>query len=183
MAVAISLHTGAILSQRALSQRAGVFREGIVAHLPGLRAHARRLCDDRERAEDLVQGTVERALRFESSFREGSNQRAWLHQVLVSIFLGDCRKVQRNVRALARFSADPCSWVHDRHEPQPWARSARIQAALNEIPESYAEIVRSIDVLGQGYREASQEAGIPIGTVMSRLFRGRKMLRLALSDA
>jgi RNA polymerase sigma-70 factor (ECF subfamily) len=165
------------------TKSAKMFREGIVMHLPGLRAHARKLCDDAERADDLVQSTVLRVLRFETTFRQGSNQRAWMHQVLMSIFLGDRRKATRNLRALARFNMDPCSWVHDRSEPEPWARSPRVQVALSQIPASYAEVVRSIDVLGYGYQEAATAAGIPMGTVMSRLFRGRRMLRLALCDA
>jgi len=162
---------------------ASQLRSGAVAHLPGLRAHARKLCRDGDRAEDLVQATLLRALRFESTFRPDSNLRAWLHQILISVFIGNYRKSKRERRALARFSSDPCSWLRDRGEPEPKSLSPHVHTALQQLPQAFAQVVRSVDLQGQGYKDTATAAGIPLGTVMSRLFRGRRMLRLALSDA
>lgn len=157
-------------------------RTGLVAHLPGLMTHAQSLCRNHDRAQDLVQNTVLRALRFEATFQAGSNLRAWLHQILVSVFIGNYRSTKRERRALTRFGADPCSWVSDRATPETTRLSPRVQRALNELPMPFAEVVNSVDVQGHGYQDAADAAGVPLGTVMSRLFRGRRLLRAALSD-
>jgi RNA polymerase sigma-70 factor (ECF subfamily) len=157
-------------------------RSGIAKHLPGLMTHAQSLCRNRDRAQDLVQNTVLRALRFEATFHEGSNLRAWLHQILVSVFVGNYRSTKRERRALARFGCDPCSWMSDRGTAETQGLSPRVQQALNQLPSPFAEVVLSVDLHGQGYQDAANEAGVPLGTVMSRLFRGRRLLRTALSD-
>jgi RNA polymerase sigma-70 factor (ECF subfamily) len=157
-------------------------RSGIATHLPGLMTHAQSLCRSHDRAQDLVQSTVLRALRFEATFREGSNLRAWLHQILVSVFVGNYRSTKRERRALTRFGSDPCSWMSDRGTPESQGLSPRVQRALNQLPAPFAAAVRSVDLDGQGYQDAANEAGVPLGTVMSRLFRGRRLLRSALSD-
>jgi RNA polymerase sigma-70 factor (ECF subfamily) len=164
------------------STRNTELRTGLVAHLPGLMTHAQSLCRNQDRAQDLVQNTVLRALRFEATFQTGSNLRAWLHQVLVSVFIGNYRSSKRERRALSRFGADPCSWVSDRATLVTRELSPRVQQALNQLPTPFAEVVRSVDLQGQGYQDTADAAGIPLGTVMSRLFRGRKLLRAALSD-
>lgn len=158
-------------------------RTGLAAHLPGLMAHAQSLCRNHDRAQDLVQNTVLRALRFEATFQAGSNLRAWLHQILISVFVGNYRSAKRERRALARFGADPCSWISDRAAPETRGLSPRVQQALNQLPSPFAAIVKSVDLQGQGYQDAADAAGVPLGTVMSRLFRGRRLLRLALHDA
>jgi RNA polymerase sigma-70 factor (ECF subfamily) len=144
--------------------------------------HAQSLCRNHDRAQDLVQNTVLRALRFEATFQTGSNLRAWLHQILVSVFIGNYRSSKRERRALTRFGSDPCSWVSDRTTTVATGLSPRVQRALNQLPTPFAEAVTSVDLHGQGYQDTADAAGVPLGTVMSRLFRGRKLLRAALSD-
>jgi RNA polymerase sigma-70 factor, ECF subfamily len=157
-------------------------RSALGRHLPSLRAHAQSLCRNRDRADDLVQSTILRALRFEDTFRADSNLRAWLHQILMSVFVGVYRKDVRERRALARFGADPCSWVHEPKGAQGQAVSARVGKALGQLPAPFAEVVCAVDLQGQGYQETASAVGIPLGTVMSRLFRGRRLLRLALHE-
>lgn len=157
-------------------------RGDLVAHLPSLRAHALRLCRNRSGADDLVQATVLRALHFESTFREGSNLRAWLHQILHSVFVAGYRRSRRERRALERFGVDPCSWVRDKAQAVPQVLSPKVQSALAELPEPFAQVVRAVDLDGQAYHDAARAAGVPVGTVMSRLFRGRRRLRAALGE-
>ena len=166
-------------------ERASKFelRRNLVPHLPGLRAHARNLCRNPEQAEDLVQATVLRALCFESTFRPDSNLRAWLHQILHSVFIADYRKKRRERRALERFAADPSSWVNSNPlEVQPQTLSPRVKTAIAALPRPFAQVVCAVDLDGQGYRDAARAAGVPVGTIMSRLFRGRQRLRLALAE-
>jgi len=82
-------------------------RDALSALLPRLHARALRLSRSRAEADDLVQEMCLRALRFESTFAAGTNVRAWLHQILESVFISRCRSRSRERRALGRFSGDP----------------------------------------------------------------------------
>src|SRR5260221_9068189 len=82
-------------------------RSSIPEVLPALSARALRLARSRSDAEDLVQETVVRALRFEQTFQRGTNVRAWMQQILQSVFISRCRRRARERRALERFTFDP----------------------------------------------------------------------------
>jgi RNA polymerase sigma-70 factor (ECF subfamily) len=154
----------------------------IDTHLPLLRARALKLCRNAAEAEDLVQDTIVRALRFESTFEKGTNLRAWLHQILLSVFVTRCRRSTRERRALEWLTVDPCAWTHS--DPPPAIRflSRRVEAALDELPEKFADVIRLVDLGDLSYRDAAEGLGVPVGTVMSRLFRGRRLLATALTE-
>ncbi len=155
-------------------------RDEITDHLPALRARAMKLCLNRTEANDLVQDTVERALRFESSYVAGTNLRAWAQQVLFSVFVTRCRRLRRERRAMDVLSTDPCAWTH-RDAPPPMASlSPRVNRALSELPPAFRDVVRLVDLDERSYKDAAAVLRIPVGTVMSRLFRGRRMLRQSL---
>jgi len=84
-------------------------REEMLAVLPSLHARALKLCRNATEAQDLLQDTVERALRFESSYRPGTNLRAWMQQILFSVFVTRCRRRGRERRALDSLTQDPCA--------------------------------------------------------------------------
>jgi RNA polymerase sigma-70 factor (ECF subfamily) len=151
--------------------------------LPLLRARAIKLCKNASEAEDLVQDTIVRALRFESTFVRGTNLRAWLHQILLSVFGTRCRRSTRERRALEWLTVDPCAWTHS--DPPPAIRflSRRVEAALAELPKKFADVVRLVDLGELSYKDAAEDLGVPVGTVMSRLFRARRLLANALSEA
>ena len=157
-------------------------REAMIGVLPALRARARCLTRDEVIAEDVVQDTVERALRFADSFEPGTNVRAWLQQVLFSVFVTRCRRRQRERRALDRLTTDPCAWTQ--RDPAPVERSLTpgIEAAIAALPEQFAQVIRLVDLQDHSYKDAAQILGVPVGTVMSRLFRGRRLLAAALRD-
>jgi RNA polymerase sigma-70 factor (ECF subfamily) len=157
-------------------------REEITEHLPGLRARALKLCLNRAEAQDLVQDTIERALRFEASYRPGTNLRAWMHQVLFSVFVTRCRRSRRERRAIEQLTTDPCAWT--RHEPGPAmnALSRRVEDAIEALPVQFGAVVRLVDIDEHSYKDAADRLGIPVGTVMSRLFRGRRLLAAALGE-
>lgn len=156
------------------------FRTEVAATLPSLRARAARLARSRAEVDDLLQDTVLRALRFESTFEQGTNLRAWMHQILESVFISGCRRRTRERAALGRFAQDPTLVSKSAPEPMLGLVSDRVSAALRSLPEKFFDVVDLVDLRDHSYREAADELGIPVGTVMSRLFRARRMLSLAL---
>jgi RNA polymerase sigma-70 factor, ECF subfamily len=158
-------------------------RSELGAHLPGLRARALKTCLNRTEAQDLVQDTIERALRFEASYQPGTNLRAWMHQVLFSVFVTRCRRSRRERRALQQLTTDPCAWTH--HDPAPAmaALSRSVEQAIDSLPAQFGAAVRLVDLDEHSYKDAADRLGVPVGTVMSRLFRGRRLLAAALGQA
>jgi RNA polymerase sigma-70 factor (ECF subfamily) len=155
--------------------------------LVGLRrelfTHALRLTRSMTQAEDLVQDTVERALRFEDRFEQGTNLRAWAHQILANLFISRCRRQRREGRALAVLSSDPCAWTtSDGDRVTEVGLSRSTQRAIDELPQPFQGTLVLIDIEELSYKAAAERLGVPIGTVMSRLHRGRRLLAEALRD-
>jgi RNA polymerase sigma-70 factor (ECF subfamily) len=158
-----------------------MLRDDLEGQLPRLRAQARRLCRSEADAVDLVQDTLVRALVYEQSFERGTNLHAWLSQILRSVFVSRYRRSQRERRALERITHDP-SYVahHEVASVAPLGRRTRV--ALAELPAPFRRAVELVDLAGLEYIEAARELSVPVGTVMSRLYRGRRILAERLSD-
>ena len=165
-----------------LESPARPLREELPALVPVLRARALKLCLSSVEAQDLVQDTIERALRFESSFEPGTNVRAWLQQVLFSVFVTRCRRLRRERRALEALTSDPCAWTHPDAAPAMSTLSPKVEGAISELPKQFAAVIRLVDIDERSYKDAAIELGIPVGTVMSRLFRGRRLLATRLRE-
>jgi RNA polymerase sigma-70 factor (ECF subfamily) len=161
-------------------------RAGLAELGPELYGRALRLTRSTAAAEDLVQDTVERAMRFEASYEPGTNLRAWVYQILFSVFVTRCRRSRRERNALASLASDPCAWTL-RETAAPWTElSPPVARALASIPEAFREAVVLVDLHELPYKEAARKLDVPVGTVMSRLFRGRRLLATAFgagSDA
>ncbi len=150
---------------------------------------ALRMTRNRADAEDLVQETFTRAYAAFGTFTPGTNLRAWLHRILANVFINSCRKRRREpAQAPWADVAELGSPV----QPGRLARSAEDEAldgltdsevmrALRRLPGSYGAAVYLADVEGYSYKEIAQLLGTPIGTVMSRLHRGRTKLRESLA--
>ena len=167
---------------RSVDARPRGVRDELVLCLPGLRARALKLCLDKVEAHDLVQDTVERALRFESRYHMGTNFRAWANQILFSVFVTRCRRRRRERRALDSVFSDPCSWAKTDAPPAMRTLTRRVESALDALPPQFAAAVRLVDIGEHSYKEAAEQLGVPVGTVMSRLFRGRRLLAAALGE-
>ena len=120
-----------------------------------------------------MQETIARALRFRHGFRDGSDLRAWLTRILVNLHAGQRRRDTRWARAQARYV----------DEPRPARGDPSAIAELDELrprlPEAELTLVARAEVLGESYLEIASSMAIPIGTVMSRLYRARRRLRNA----
>jgi RNA polymerase sigma-70 factor (ECF subfamily) len=162
-----------------VARDAASLRAGLVALVPELRARALRLSGNRAVAEDLAQDTIERALRFADQYERGTNLRAWVHQILFSVFVTRYRRSRRDRNALRTLASDPCAWTL----PTPFAApdgdvalTKTTRAHLDALPKGYRVVIELVDLEQQSYREAAERLGVPVGTVMSRLHRGRRML-------
>ncbi len=151
--------------------------------IPSLSARARCLCRNPADAQDLVQETLARALSHVAQFEIGTNLRAWLHQILFHQFVSSRRRLFRERASLARLALE--SRTRDADVDASAARqwlSPRLEWALEELPPKIGEVIRKVDIEDLSYREVAEQMSIPIGTVMSRLFRGRRRLAEAVAD-
>jgi RNA polymerase sigma-70 factor, ECF subfamily len=167
-----------------------LFEEQVVPYKNQLYPAALRMTRNSADAEDLVQETFARAYAAFGQFTPGTNLRAWLHRILTNVFINSCRK-RRREPAQAPWG-DIGDLPAQAGPPGRMARSAEDEAmdrladsevmrALRSLPETFGAAVYLADVEGYPYREIAEILGTPIGTVMSRLHRGRSRLRAALA--
>ncbi len=153
-------------------------RAGLTSLLPELRLRALKLCRARDAADDLVQETAARALSFEKSYEANTNLKAWLQQIMFSLFITQCRKRKRSYRFLAEHGADPNLWCGSAEPTRPSeALSPPVKHAIKALPAQFGRVVVLVDLHDLSYAEAAAQLGVPIGTVMSRLHRGRRLLK------
>jgi RNA polymerase sigma-70 factor (ECF subfamily) len=158
-------------------------RAKLAEHLPQLRLRALRLCRDRDLADDLLQETALRALSFESSYKSDTNLKAWLYQILFSVFVTRCRRRRRSTKFMLEHGADPNLWCGSLEPSRPSeCLSPPVERAIQALPQQFGQVVVLVDLEELSYGEAAEQLGVPIGTVMSRLHRGRKLLAGRLSS-
>jgi RNA polymerase sigma-70 factor, ECF subfamily len=160
--------------------------------LQGLYSAANRLTRNAADAEDLVQETYLRAYRGFHQFQEGTNIKAWLYRILMNTFINSYRKKQRQPQTVS--DEEVADWyLYSKMSESGLEPSAEtevieslpdedVQEALSSIPEQFRIAVLLADVEGFSYKEIAEITGVPIGTVMSRLHRGRKALEKRLWD-
>jgi RNA polymerase sigma-70 factor (ECF subfamily) len=150
----------------------------ITSHIPRLRRYARALTGDSSAADDLVQDTLERAWRRLALWRTGSDLRAWLFTIMHNIFVNQSRADPRKLAqatALAGTDLSVTTPQEDRLILQD------LNKALRNLPHDQREVLLLIGLEQMTYEEAAKVIGIPVGTVMSRLSRGREQLRAMMS--
>ncbi len=147
----------------------------IVAHIPRLRRYARALAGDSHRADDLVQDTLERALAKFYLWRRGSDLRAWLFTIMHNVFINQ-------LKARRELALDDA--VEDGLQSAPQSDPLELRdldAALMLLPVGQREVLLLVGLEQLSYAEVSKALSIPVGTVMSRLSRGRERLRALMS--
>ena len=171
------------------------FTEQALPHLDGLYAAAMRMTRNVADAEDLVQETMVRAYRGFEGFTEGTNLRAWLYRILTNTFINTYRARQRRPEQTELDDVEDL-YLYRRIGGLEAARMGRsaedelmdlfseteVKTAIEELPEQFRMAVLLADVEGFSYKEIAEILDIPIGTVMSRLHRGRKSLQKTLHD-
>ncbi len=167
------------------------FASTVLPHRDELLAAAMRYTRNRADAEDLVQDTFARALGAWSRFEPGSNCRAWLFRILTNGFISGYRRRRRHNRfthetgddAVTAFYGESFERVGNPQEALVEAGLGdEVESALAELGDDYLKVVLLADLRGARYRDIAAELGVPIGTVMSRLFRARRQLEERLRD-
>ena len=169
------------------------FERDVLPLLPSLYAAALRMTRNPADAEDVVQDTYLRAYRGFAGFQEGTNLKAWLYRILTNSYINTYRKKQREPQ-IVEGPDDVGEWyLYDRLGGRNVELSAEtevldripdqaVKDALESLPENFRLPVLLADVEGFSYKEIADIMETPIGTVMSRLHRGRKALQKALWD-
>jgi RNA polymerase sigma-70 factor (ECF subfamily) len=146
----------------------------IVAEIPGLRRHARSLVGDGARADDLVQDTLERAWSRQHLWREGTNLKAWLLTILHNLHANQARRDGRRPPTVPVEDGIGLAVAADQDDR---AEVRDLGDALARLPQEQRSVVLLVGVEQLSYEEAAGVLGVPVGTIMSRLHRGRERLR------
>jgi RNA polymerase sigma-70 factor, ECF subfamily len=151
---------------------------------------ARRLVGSREEAEDLVQDAYARAFRSWRSFRPGTNLRAWLFRILTNLNIDRGRREQRAPDTQPIEEGDYYLYnrleengATDVDEVVERLSQDSIVHALSAVPHDFRDVIVLVDIGDFSYQDAAQILDIPVGTVMSRLHRGRRVLKQALAES
>ncbi|MGE3270412.1 MAG: sigma-70 family RNA polymerase sigma factor [Chloroflexota bacterium] len=175
-------------------ERESFFESDVMQHLDALYRTALRMTRNPQDAEDLVQETMLRAYRFLDRFEPGTNLRAWLFKILTNTYINRYRKASSEPRvdslddseelSLYRYLDSEAASRGGNVEAQVLDHFAEedIKAAIEALPSQYRITVLLADVEGFSYNDIAEITNVKKGTVMSRLFRGRRLLQKALID-
>ncbi len=168
------------------------FEELVLPHRNELYACALRYTRNPGDAEDLVQEALMRAFAAWTRFIPGSNARAWVFRILTNSFINTCRRRKRHRRFATETPRDAVRALYGSARPRAAKNPEKVmledtlcddvERALESLGDSYREVVMLADLGGIRYRDIAEQLDVPIGTVMSRLFRARRQLEVQLAE-
>ena len=164
------------------------FEEEALVHLDTLFNVALRLCGNASDAEDLVQDTVTKAYRSWDKYEPGTNCRAWLVTILRNTFINQFRRDSRRPSAVQYDTVEDISVFESVQDKDPEGKffheivDDEVKQAIQDLPEEFRIPVVLSDVEGMSYAEIAEILDLPVGTVKSRLFRGRRRLQQRLYE-
>lgn len=175
------------------ARRTKEFENLVLEHLDMMYAVALRLTRNSADAQDLTQNTLVKALRFHSKFKEGTYIKAWLLTILRNTFINEYRRKVRRPTFVELSGAEPAEdHAPDPNiffEPEPGRTDDllellddEVKEAVESLPEDFRYAVIMADLEDKSYKEIAEAMDCPLGTVMSRLYRGRKLLRGRLME-
>jgi RNA polymerase sigma-70 factor (ECF subfamily) len=179
-------------TKNAAEVRAEDFENRVIGHMDAMYSVAVRLTRNATDAQDLMQDAVVRALRFRDKFQEGTYLKAWLLTILRNTFINDYRKRARRptmvewtgAEVMPNMKADPdMGYYPDELKSKNVLEllDDDIRSAVEALPEGHRDTVIMADLKSMSYKDIAEEMNCPLGTVMSRLHRGRRLLRETLS--
>lgn len=167
------------------------FEIACLPHQAELYGVAMRLARDPDAAKDLVQETLLRAMVAWTSFQPGTNLRAWLFRILTNTFINGYRKRRRHRRFASERPNDALAALYGRDQDHTDdledavigdSLCDEVAGALGRLGPEYRDVVERADLRGEKYKDIADALHVPIGTVMSRLFRARRVLESELAD-
>lgn len=173
---------------RSPEERRESFEREALVHLDALYRVALRLTGNAADAEDLVQETVLRAFRSWDRYTLGTNAKGWLLTILRHLFINEYRRKSRHPETVDVDTIEPFALFQEVQEEDPQGAffdkivDDEVLRAVDQLPEAFREAVTLSDVEGLSYEEVAKVLDVPVGTVKSRLYRGRRLLQAKLYD-
>ena len=162
--------------------RLSPFEDELVALLPRLRRFAHGLSRTAADADDLTQATIERALRSKAQWQPGTRLDSWTYRIMRNLWIDTARSRSRKEKVEAPPEEAELLGEDPRESMDASVDLARMMKAMSRLPDEQREVVALILIEGFGYREASEMLDLPIGTVSSRLVRGRMALLAMMGE-